>query len=125
MLLKLPSEGKIHWTKHSKEKMRQYQLSEKRVLRVLRHPDRKEMGVAPKTIALMQSTGTKKHPTEIWLMYQIASSKFKTQNSKLRQKSKLKQIRIISTWRYPAISPKGKPPIPEDTLDILGDLGII
>jgi len=119
MLLKLPSEGKIHWTKHSKEKMRQYQLSEKRVLRVLRHPDRKEMGVAPKTIALMQSTGTKKHPTEIWLMYQLVSSKIK------KQKPKLRQIRIISTWRYPAISPKGKPPIPEDTLDILGDLGII
>ena len=106
MLLKLPEEGKISWTKHSKEKMRQYRLSEKRVLRIFRKPDRKEEGVAPETIAAMQITGTKKHPTEVWMMYQIIK--------------KPRQIKIISAWRYPGRSPLGEPPpIPEDTLEEL------
>ena len=114
MLLKLPEEEKISWTKHSKEKMRQYGLSEKRVLRVLRHPERKEIGVAPRTIAVMQITGTKKHPTEIWMMSQTVKSKTKSQKSK---------IRIISAWRYPGRSPIGKPPpIPDDILEDLDNL---
>jgi len=109
MFLKLPKDSeKISWTKHVKEKMRQYQLSEKRLKRVLRAPERKETGVAPRTIAIMQSTGTKKHPTEIWLMYQIIKSK---------------KIKIISAWRYPGRSPVGKPPpIPDDILRELGSL---
>jgi hypothetical protein len=107
MRLKLPQDRKrFHWTKHSKEKMQQYQLSEKRVKRVLRKPDRVEEGIAPNTIAIMQSTGTKKHPTEIWVMYQTTA-----------KKERFKKIKIISAWRYPAKSPLGKlPPIPEDTL---------
>jgi len=109
MLLKLPEEGKISWTKHSKEKMRQYRLSEKRVLRIFRKPDRKEEGVAPETIAAMQITGTKKHPTEVWMMYQIIK--------------KPRQIKIISAWRYPGRSPLGEPPpIPEDTLEELDNI---
>lgn len=113
MFLKLPkNEGGIRWTKHAQRKLRQYQLSEKRVLRVLRKPDRKEEGIAPGTLANMQVTGTKKHPTEIWMMYQILK--------------KPKGIRIISTWRYPGRSPKGKPlPIPEDILQDLLKEGII
>jgi len=112
MRLKLPlDDEKFHWTKHSKQKMQQYHLSEKRVKRVLRKPNRVEEGIAPNTIALMEITGTKKHPTEIWVMYQIA-------NEKRKMKSiKQKKLRIISAWRYPARSPLGKlPPIPEDTL---------
>ena len=110
MLLKLPkSNGKISWTKHSKVKMRQYRLSEKRVLRIFRKPDRKEEGVAPETIAAMQITGTKKHPTEVWMMYQIIK--------------KPRQIKIISAWRYPGRSPLGEPPpIPEDTLEELDNI---
>jgi len=104
MFLKSPkSFERIYWTKHSKAKMRQYQLSEKRVLRVLRKPDRKEEGIALGTTAAMQITGTKKHPTELWLMFQIKNRK----------------IRIISAWRYPGKSPIGNPPIPEDTLEDL------
>ena len=100
---------KIIWTRHAREKMRQYNLSESRLKRVLRKPDRKELGIAPKTIAIMQITGTKKHPTEIWLMYQKIKLKVKSQ--------KLKVIKIISAWRYPGRSPiGGSPPIPEDTL---------
>jgi hypothetical protein len=89
--------------------MRHYQLSESRLRRVLKKPDRKELGIAPRTVAIMQITGTKKHPTEIWLMYQIEKIKI--------QKSKFKKIKIISAWRYPARSPIGEPPpIPEDIL---------
>jgi len=115
MRLRLPkNDEKVSWTKHVKGKMRQYQLSERRLKRVLRHPTRKEIGVAPETIAVMQPTGTKKHPTEIWLMYQIVKSKIKNQNPK---------IRIISAWRYPGKSPIGKPPpIPNDILEYLDDI---
>jgi hypothetical protein len=115
MLLKSAEDnGKIFWTRHSKEKMRQYRFSEKRVLRILRKPDRKEVGIAPGTIASMQVTGTKKHPTEAWMMYQIVKSNIKNQRAK---------IRIISAWRYPGRTPKGKRPIiPEDTLEELDNI---
>lgn len=94
---------KFHWTKHIEDKMRYYGLSKQRVRRVLKTPDRKELGVAPDTIAVMQTTGTKKYPTEIWLMFQGAQSK--------------KIINMISAWRYPGISPKGRlPEIPEDAI---------
>ena len=97
MLLKLPKSSEIFfWTKHAKTKMRQYQLSESRLKRVLRKSERKEIGVAPGTIAIMQTIGTKKHPTEIWLMYQAIK--------------KPKRIKIISAWRYPGRSPVGKLP---------------
>ena len=113
MLLNLPQNSeKIRWTTHSKNKMRHYQLSEKRVLRVLRKPDRKEEGIAEGTLANMQTTGTKKHPTEIWMMYQILK--------------KPRGIKIISAWRYPTISPKGKSiPIPDDVLQDLVKEGLI
>lgn len=82
-------------------KMRQYRFSEKRVLRIFRKPDRVEEGIVKGTIAAMQISGTKKHPNEVWMMYQILKSK----------------VRIISAWRYPGRTPVGKPPIiPEDTL---------
>ena len=100
------------WTKHAKEKMRYYRLSEGKLKRVLSNPKRVEEGIAPNTIAIMQPAGTKKHPTEIWLMYQIKNSKLKTKNLKL--------IKIISAWRYPGISPIHEPPpIPEDILSEL------
>ena len=84
---------KFHWTRHSKKKMKYYNLSEKRVKRVMRKPDRKELGIAPLTLAVMQKTGTKKHPTEIWMMYQKVVSKGR------------RIVKIISAWRYPGISP--------------------
>ena len=103
------SNEKIFWTKHSKKKLRQYQFSEKRVLRILRKPDRREEGIAPGTIAAMQVTGTKKHPTEAWMMYLILK--------------KPKGIKIISAWRYPGRTPDGeRPVIPEDTLEELENI---
>jgi len=99
------------WTKHIKEKMKFYGLSERRLKRVLKNPTRQEKGIAPGTIAIMQRAGTKKHPTEIWLMYQIVKIK------------KREKIRMISSWRYPGQSPVGeKIPIPDDILEELNDL---
>jgi hypothetical protein len=92
---------RIFWTKHSKEKMRFYGLSENKLKHLILNPNRIEEGIAPKTIAIMQSAGTKKRPTEIWLMYQKSG----------------KRIKIITAWRYPTISPKGKEiPIPRNIL---------
>jgi len=110
MLLK-PSEGqgKIAWTQHSKNKLRQYRFSEKRVLRIFRRPDRVEEGIAEGTVAAMQITGTKKHPTEAWIMYVILK--------------RPKGIKVISAWRYPGRTPRGeRPVIPQDTLDELDRL---
>ena len=100
MNFKIPKETEfLSWTKHSIEKMKFYGLSEQRIKRVLRNPKRIEEGIAPGTIAIMQPAGSKKHPYEIWLMY-----------TKMRNKK-----RVISTWRYPGISPVGREiPIPEE-----------
>lgn len=108
MLLKLPKETKkIHWTRHIKEKMKQYQLSERKILRIFKKPERKEIGIAPETIAVMQTAGTKKHPYEIWLMYQIKKSK----------------IIMISAWKYPGKSSIKEPaPIPPEVFDGLEEI---
>ncbi len=121
MLLKTPRVNeRIFWTKHSKEKMRQYRLSENRLKRVLRFPERKETGIAPETIAVMQSTGRKKRPTEIWLMYQIVNQKSNLKNQKSLPVGRQEKIKIISAWRYPGRSPiREAPPIPEDILQEL------
>lgn len=106
MFLKTNLENKFFWTTHSKQKLKQYKFSEKRVLSVIRNPDRKEEGIAEGTIASMQITGTKKHPTEAWAMYVILKSP--------------KGIKIISAWRYPGRTPEGsRPYIPEDALEEL------
>ncbi|MFC1789667.1 hypothetical protein ACFLYY_01675 [Patescibacteria group bacterium] len=107
--LEKPINEKTFWTKHVKEKMKYYRLSEKRVLNVLRKPERKEEGIAPGTIANMQITGTKKHPTEVWMMYVVLK--------------RPKGIKIISAWRYPGRTPKNaRPIIPDDVLKDLRDL---
>lgn len=83
--------------------MRYYGLTEGRLRRILKSPQRREKGIAPGTIALMQPAGTKK-PTEIWLMYQRVGQK----------------RRMISAWRYPGVSPIGEPiPIPDNILEEL------
>lgn len=106
MLFTLPKkQEQIFWTKHSREKMQQYNLSEKRVLKVIKNPERKEEGIVPETIAVMQTTGTKKNPKEIWVMYQV------------ERKKNFSKIKIISAWRYLGKTKIGKSPvIPEDTL---------
>ena len=115
MLLNSPTKEKIVWTTHSKEKMRYYGLSDKRVLSIFRKPGRKEEGIALGTVAAMQPSGTKKHPKEIWMMYQAVKSTIRGQ--------KFKKIKIISAWRYPGVTPVGERPIiPEDILNDLDDI---
>lgn len=140
MFLKLTEYNeRIYWTKHSKKKMRQYRLSENRLKRILRLPERKEIGVAPGTIAIMQAAGTKKHPTEIWLMYQIVkikNQKTLKQNPEGSRQSgtygagklatRQAKVKIISAWRYPGRSPVHQPPpIPDDVFQELLREGII
>ncbi|MBU0546562.1 MAG: hypothetical protein ABH876_00460 [Patescibacteria group bacterium] len=110
MRLNLPKDEKnILWTNHVKGKLIYYQLSEKRIKRVLRNPNRIEKGIADNTLAVMQIAGTKKHQTEIWVMYQTTKSEIRG-----------RKIRIISAWRYPGTSPKRESPlIPQDALEEL------
>jgi len=91
----------LYWTKHSQAKMHFYGISENKAKRILRNPKRVEEGVAPKTIAMMQRAGSKKHPYEIWVMIQ-----------KIKAKTK-----IISVWRYPGITKPRE--IPEGLLEEL------
>jgi len=92
---------KFYWTQHVKDKLRYYNLSKQRVKRVFRHPERLEEGVAENTLAAMQAAGSKKHPYEIWLMYQVGKEK----------------IKIISAWKYPGRTKAGdKIPIPREIL---------
>lgn len=93
------------WTQHSQAKIKQYMLSESRVKRVIRNPQRVEKGIAPDTLASMQKAGSKKHPYEIWTMYVI-------------DKSKTRKIRVISAWKYPGVTQPGDPiPIPPDIFE--------
>lgn len=87
------------WTKHAREKMKFYHLSEQRVCRVLHSPKRIEEGIAPGTIAMMQRAGSEKHPYEVWTMV-VKTSKGK---------------RVISAWKYPGITKPGEP-LPEEIL---------
>jgi hypothetical protein len=113
MELKIPQNTeRFEWTLHSIAKMKQYGLSENRVKRVINNPKRKEVGIAPKTIAVMQPNSSK-HSYEFWAMYScVAGSRFAGQ-----------KIRIITAWKYPGRSPiKGPIPIPLDILEELGDI---
>jgi hypothetical protein len=110
--------GQYIFTLHAQYKMKQYGLSEQRVRSVIRHPQRREEGIVPKTVAVMQPVSPKKvngkevWKQEIWVMY---IQKVKSQNTK---------IKIISAWRYPGISPK-RNPIPEEILRELAEGSIL
>jgi len=150
MQLKIPKNtGKYFWTEHSIFKMRQYGLSEQKVRNVIRNFDRREEGIVKNTVAVMQPVspkiidGKKIWKQEIWVMYQLrqggVNPKFQIsnfpvtaglrqgggkqiQNSKFKiQNSANQKIRIISTWRYPGVSPE-RDPIPEEILQELSEL---
>lgn len=98
---------RFEWTMHSASKMRQYNLSENRVKRVINNPKRKEVGIAPGTIAVMQPNSSK-HTYEFWAMYKALKGG---------------KIRIITAWKYPGKSPtKGPIPIPPEILEELGEI---
>ncbi|MBI4119507.1 MAG: hypothetical protein HY456_01510 [Parcubacteria group bacterium] len=87
----------FHWTQHARAKMKFYRLSEQKVRSILHSPKRIEQGIAPNTAAAMQSAGSKKHPYEIWAMFQKVT------------RNKQQETRIISAWRYPGITKPGEP----------------
>ncbi len=107
---------KTSWTQHSEAKMRQYGLSKTKLLNILHKPERKEIGIAPGTMAVMRTNPTplklrgasqkvskwgnpKKAAGEVWLMY----------------KENKTERKIISAWRYPGVSKPGEEiPIPPD-----------
>lgn len=114
---------KLHWTEHSKIKMKQYGLSKQKLLGILYGPERKEQGIAPGTQAVMKTNKVffktkqislakawqkpKKASGEIWIMFRDTKDFRK----------------IISAWRYPGISKPGEEiPIPEDIkLELLNE----
>jgi len=114
-------EGIFYWTKHSLEKLKEYNLSQQRVRRVLHRPTRTEVGIVPETWASMQVSGSKKHPYEIWVMYVIENPEpLRVQGHApyVVHGSKVKAVRIISAWKYPGITKPGEPiPIPLDILE--------
>lgn len=108
--------GEYAFTAHAQYKMQQYGLSEQRVKNVIRNPRRREEGIVPKTVAVMQPPSVKRDATgkeiwtqEIWVMFQVQSTKNKT-SPLVATPGRLK---IISAWRYPGVSPKRNPIPPE------------
>lgn len=107
---------KLHWTEHSKIKMRQYGLSKIKLINLIYKPERREEGIVPGTTAVMKTNKNYKNgrlkasvvgfhkklekaPGEIWLMYKDVKGERK----------------IISAWRYPGITKPGDEiPIPKD-----------
>ena len=100
MFFKYPQNDQYFiWTKHAIEKMKYYGFSEQKLRKLFYKHERKEDGIALDTIAIMNTVGSSKRPTEIWLMYQL------TQDQK---------VKIITVWRYPGVSKKQEIPIPDD-----------
>ncbi len=131
MQFKIPKNtSKYYWTRHAIEKMRFYGISEQRVRAVIRNPQRKEEGIVKNTIAVMQPPSMKTvagktvWKQEIWAMYQgSAKNRSAKKTKKMKDISDNQgQIKIISAWRYPGVSPQ-KDPIPQDILDELDNSG--
>ncbi len=105
---------KYVWTMHSRFKMKYYGIAESRVKRIIRFPTRYEEGIVPNTVAVMQPAGTKKY-SEIWAMYKLIGSGRRA-NPKSKILNPKQQLKIITVWRYPGVSPK-RDPIPQDVLN--------
>lgn len=127
MLFKFPKDDRNYsWTTHVKNKMLFYRISEQKIKSILRSPDRKEDGIAPDTLAAMKRNDKPSKKEELWVMYatKANSKKPMTDGEKMKLKIEGRKFRIISAWRYPGTTKKGKEiPIPHDILEEL--LGII
>ncbi len=129
----IKNDGKYYWTNHVKEKMAYYGLSDSLVKRVLRFPKRTEEGIAPDTIAVMKTMGSKKNPYEAWVMYQVRKKAKKVEDDMVDILDKLSeeeisdiikykpQIVVISAWKYPGVTEKrNEIPIPDDVKKLFG-----
>ncbi len=114
-LFKKPkNDARYVWTNHVVAKMAQYKISESLIKRIVRFPKRVEEGIADNTVAVMKPPEFSKKKEEIWVMYQLAGKQATSKNqSSIYNKSKIK---IITTWRYPGVSPS-RDPIPKNILD--------
>jgi hypothetical protein len=136
MNFKVPKNNeKYSWTLHSIKKMMHYGLTPQRVVRVINNPERKEEGIVPGTVAVMQTIGAKKK-TEIWVMYiersKINKIKVKNFDDSFKEVEDMVNIglgkdkthkKIITAWRYPGVSPiRGEVPVPEDVLEELNKM---
>lgn len=127
--IKASGAGAYQFTLHAQYKMQQYGLSEQRVRSVIRSPKRREEGIVPKTVAVMQPVSPKRiagkpgrlggetWKQEIWVMFQVKNPDQKSKLEKLKApvSSGGSRVTVISAWRYPGVSPK-RNPIPEDIL---------
>ncbi|MBI2551712.1 DUF4258 domain-containing protein [Candidatus Uhrbacteria bacterium] len=144
-LQKLLTRKPLIFTAHAQFKMRQYGLSPARVKRVLLYPARIEEGIAPKTVAVMQSASNyhpvldKKPASAADANASVprprdcgsvapanAAGGFRARKKNRSAKSELwvmyqdtKAVRkIIAAWRYPGVSPvRGPPPFPKDLFE--------
>jgi len=113
---KLSHQNGYEFTSHSRYKMTQYGLSEQKIKNVIRNPKRREVGIVPRTVAVMQPVSLKKvegkeaWKQEIWVMFIL-----KKKQSAMSKLIPVQNIRIISAWRYPGVSPK-RNPIPLEIL---------
>jgi len=130
MQFKIPKNNeRYHWTLHSIEKMKFYGLSEQKVLGIVKRPKRKEEGIVKNTIAVMQPASVKTTAgkavwkSELWVMYQTKKNKNKKNLSDLQKLLFKDQIKIISAWRYPGVSPEQNP-IPEEILREISESGL-
>ena len=131
--------GKYQWTNHALMKLKYYGLSQQRITRVIKSPQRIEEGIVENTIAVMQPASTRRADyssmrggppsmntkdgkkawtSEIWAMYQLKGIGRAKQENKDNLLNKQKQFKIISVWRYPGVSPK-RNPIPQEILEEL------
>lgn len=112
--------GRYYFTLHSEYKMREYHLSRQRVIRIIRSPRRTETGIVENTVAVMQPASTKKvggketWTQELWVMYKVLGQG-KLTKSKLEKALNQSELKIISAWRYPGVSPE-RDPIPSEIL---------
>ncbi|MFZ2187232.1 MAG: DUF4258 domain-containing protein [Candidatus Moraniibacteriota bacterium] len=125
--------GQYQFTLHAQHKMQQYGLSEQRVKSVIRNPKRREEGIVPKTVAVMQPVSIKKAEgketwkQEIWVMFIIRNQQQKKNaqpSLPTRYPLPATSLRIISAWRYPGVSPK-RNPIPAEILREIEEGNII
>jgi len=117
MKTRLPKDDERYsWTSHVFGKMMQYGISESRIKRIIRFPQRTEEGIVPQTVAVMTPAETKRYQ-EIWVMYALSKRARAEELGKLRGKTRKQgRIRIITTWRYPGKSPE-RDPIPQDVIE--------
>jgi len=124
MFIKTQKFKSLVWTEHSKIKMRQYGLSQQKILGILRKPERKEKAIVPGLIAAMRTN--KKFVNKTVSMFENKQGANPPKTKVLRRavapgeiwvmyKDSKDQRKIISAWRFPGISKPGEEiPIPED-----------